>query len=69
MFLLEWSQYLSDVGGAAGLVLGMSAATILGIFDRLFLSIIGWKSKTENPFRITHNKVRFSVKTEPSCLE
>ena len=31
--LLAWEQFLSDVGGAAGLVLGISLATIFGVFD------------------------------------
>ena len=32
-------QFLSDVGGAAGLVLGMSLATIIGVADCLIVSI------------------------------
>ena len=31
-------QFLSDVGGAAGLVLGMSLATLIGAADCLFVS-------------------------------
>ena len=45
---IEWSQFLSDVGGAAGLVLGMSAATILGIFDNMFMTMISWLAKRSN---------------------
>ena len=33
IFILAWEQFLSDVGGAAGLVLGISLATIFGVFD------------------------------------
>ena len=36
---IAWEQYLSDVGGAAGLVLGMSFATILGMFDCMVLLV------------------------------
>ena len=36
---LALEQFLSDVGGAAGLVLGMSLTTILGIFDCFILSV------------------------------
>ena len=32
-FISAWEQFLSDVGGAAGLVLGISLATIFGVFD------------------------------------
>ena len=33
---------LSDVGGAAGLVLGMSLATIIGTIDCIFTSFYNW---------------------------
>ena len=36
------TQYVSDVGGSAGLILGISAATLLGVFENgvIFLVII-----------------------------
>lgn len=38
--VLALEQFLSDVGGAAGLVLGLSLTTILGMFDCLILSCV-----------------------------
>ena len=35
------TQYLSDVGGSAGLILGISAATLLGLFeDGVFFMVV-----------------------------
>ena len=39
MIALAIETFLSDVGGAAGLVLGMSLATILGTIDCLFAGL------------------------------
>ena len=36
-------NYLSDVGGAAGLILGMSAATIVGFIEHVLLHLT-WRS-------------------------
>ena len=36
-------NYLSDVGGAAGLILGMSAATIVGFIEHILLHLT-WRS-------------------------
>jgi len=33
------AQFLSDVGGAAGLVLGVSVATVVGLIDCIILNI------------------------------
>ena len=39
--LLFSTQYLSDVGGSAGLILGISAATLLGLFeDGVFFMVV-----------------------------
>ena len=34
------ARFLSDIGGAAGLILGMSIASILGFIDCLFIYFI-----------------------------
>ena len=39
-------QFLSDVGGAAGLFMGMSLATVLGTCDFIFLMIYESVQKT-----------------------
>ena len=45
-FIFEaWETFLSDVGGASGLVLGMSVSTIFGLIDFIIcLLISGLKS-------------------------
>ena len=46
MTLLFSTQYLSDVGGSAGLILGISAATLLGLFeDGVFFMVVQVTSK------------------------
>ena len=39
-------QFLSDVGGAAGLFIGMSLATVIGTCDFIFLMIYEFVQKT-----------------------
>ena len=40
-------QFLSDVGGAAGLFMGMSLATVLGTCDFIFLMVYESVQKTD----------------------
>ena len=34
------TQYVSDVGGSAGLILGISAATLLGVFESSIIFMV-----------------------------
>lgn len=57
-----WEQFLSDVGGSAGLVLGLSFATIFGIFDFLIAVLCIYVKKLVNRFiNIARNKTTDGV--------
>ena len=47
-----FSRFISDVGGSLGLFMGISAATVVGIFELIFVSI--WRVRIVLSVSVNH---------------
>ena len=53
----EWEQFMGDVGGSAGLVLGVSLATILSTMDWLASSTCRFFARVRDSYRNPKKKI------------